>query len=83
MKKLGARHFPSSSKKKKKKRKAGDVDSHPSLFLSFSFFSFKKMSGRPTDHLEPAAKKRGSDRQLTKNDVGDSDDESGGEEVCI
>ena len=27
------------------------------------------MSGkRPTDHLEPSAKKRGSDRQLTKDD---------------
>jgi hypothetical protein len=26
------------------------------------------MSKRPTDHLEPAAKKRGSERQLTKDD---------------
>jgi hypothetical protein len=34
------------------------------------------MSDRPTDHLEPAAKKRGSDRQLTKDDASD---ESGGE----
>lgn len=33
------------------------------------------MSKRPTDHLEPAAKKRGNDRQLTK------DDESEDEEV--
>jgi len=66
-------HFPS-----KKKRKATSIP------FSLSFFSLsKKMSGRPTDHLEPAAKKRGSDRQLTKNDVGDSDDESGGEEVCL
>lgn len=34
------------------------------------------MSGkRPTDHMEPSAKKRGNERQLTK------DDESDGEEV--
>jgi hypothetical protein len=34
------------------------------------------MSGkRPTDHLEPAAKKRGSDRQLTKDDVDEDDGE--------
>jgi hypothetical protein len=31
------------------------------------------MSGRPTDHLEPVAKKRGSDRQLTKDDGSDDD----------
>ena len=63
-------------------RRRSNVDSS-SLFLSLSFSLPKKMSGRPTDHLEPAAKKRGADRQLTKNEVGDSDDESGGEEVCI
>ena len=50
--------------------------------LSLSPFARKKrMSGRPTDQLEPQAKKRGSERQLTKNDVGDSEDESGGDEV--
>jgi len=32
---------------------------------------------RPTDHLEPAAKKRGSERQITKDDA-DQD-----EEVCL
>jgi len=33
------------------------------------------MSGkRPTDHLEPAAKKRGSDHQLTRDDVDEEDD---------
>lgn len=31
------------------------------------------MSKRPTDDLEPAAKKRGNSRQLTKDDA--SDDE--------
>lgn len=36
----------------------------------------RAMSGkRPTDHMEPSAKKRGNERQLTK------DDESDGEEV--
>lgn len=36
------------------------------------------MSGkRPTDHLEPAAKKRGSERQLTKDNFDEED-----EEVC-
>lgn len=30
---------------------------------------------RATDHLEPAAKKRGSERQLTKDDPSDSEDE--------
>ena len=34
------------------------------------------MSKRPTDHLEPAAKKRGNERQLTKDDPS-SDDEVG------
>ncbi len=33
------------------------------------------MADRPTDHLEPAAKKRGSDRQLTKDDGSGSDEE--------
>ncbi|KAL3133298.1 hypothetical protein ABBQ38_007177 [Trebouxia sp. C0009 RCD-2024] len=33
------------------------------------------MSKRPTDHLEPAAKKRGNDRQLTKDDPSDEDEE--------
>lgn len=32
------------------------------------------MSKRPTDHLEPAAKKRGNDRQLTKDDPSDDDE---------
>jgi hypothetical protein len=32
---------------------------------------------RPTDHLEPAAKKRGSERQITK------DDESDDDQVCL
>ena len=32
------------------------------------------MSKRPTDHLEPAAKKRGNDRQLTKDDPSDEDE---------
>ncbi|KAL0054625.1 hypothetical protein WJX82_000112 [Trebouxia sp. C0006] len=32
------------------------------------------MSKRPTDHLEPAAKKRGNDRQLTKDDASDEDE---------
>ncbi len=32
------------------------------------------MSKRPTDHLEPAAKKRGDDRQLTKDDASDEDE---------
>lgn len=32
------------------------------------------MSKRPTDHLEPAAKKRGSERQLTKDDASDEDE---------
>lgn len=31
-------------------------------------------SKRPTDHLEPAAKKRGNDRQLTKDDPSDEDE---------
>ena len=35
------------------------------------------MSKRPTDHLEPSAKKRGNERQLTKDD--EEDDE---EQVC-
>ena len=29
------------------------------------------MSKRPTDHLEPSAKKRTNDRQLTKDDASD------------
>lgn len=34
------------------------------------------MSGkRPTDHLEPAAKKRGADRQITKDDDDVEDDQ--------
>ena len=32
------------------------------------------MSKRPTDHLEPAAKKRGNDRQLTKDDPSDEEE---------
>lgn len=28
---------------------------------------------RPTDHLEPTAKKRGSERQITKDDESDED----------
>lgn len=32
---------------------------------------------RPTDHLEPSAKKRTSERQITKDDTENSD-----EEVC-
>ena len=28
---------------------------------------------RPTDHLEPSAKKRGSERQITKDDVSDEE----------
>ena len=62
-------------------RKKFDVNFLSFFFSLLSFLSFpKKMSGgRPTDHLEPAAKKRGSDRQLTKDDVEGSDDESGGE----
>lgn len=31
------------------------------------------MSKRPTDGLEPAAKKRGSSRQLTKDDPSDEE----------
>jgi len=38
------------------------------------------MGDRPTDHLEPAAKKRGSDRQLTKDDGSGSDEEVRGRE---
>lgn len=34
------------------------------------------MSKRPTDDLEPAAKKRGNSRQLTKDDPSD-------DEVCL
>jgi hypothetical protein len=48
------------------------------------------MSDRPTDHLQPAAKKRGSDRQLTKDDGSSRSDEEvrsrGGRErrrVCV
>jgi hypothetical protein len=33
------------------------------------------MSKRPTDHLEPAAKKRTNDRQLTKDDDSEEDEE--------
>ena len=33
----------------------------------------RRMSKRPTDHLEPAAKKRGSERQLTKDDASDEE----------
>ena len=29
---------------------------------------------RATDHLEPSAKKRGNDRQLTKDDPSDDDE---------
>lgn len=32
------------------------------------------MSKRPTDHLEPSAKKRGNSRQLTKDDASDEDE---------
>ena len=32
------------------------------------------MSKRPTDHLEPSAKKRGNSRQLTKDDESDEDE---------
>lgn len=32
------------------------------------------MSKRPTDHLEPAAKKRGNERQLTKDDPSDDEE---------
>ncbi len=31
---------------------------------------------RATDHLEPAAKKRGSERQITKDDASDEDVEA-------
>jgi hypothetical protein len=31
------------------------------------------MSKRPTDHLEPSAKKRGNNRQLTKDDASDEE----------
>ena len=41
------------------------------------FFSGKQFAmgdaDRPTDHLQPPAKKRGSDRQLTKDDASDSE----------
>jgi hypothetical protein len=33
------------------------------------------MSKRPTDHLEPAAKKRTNDRQLTKDDDSEEEEE--------
>ena len=38
------------------------------------------MSKRPTDDLEPSAKrgKRGNDRQITKDDPEDEDDQVGG-----
>ncbi|KAK9820144.1 hypothetical protein WJX72_006625 [[Myrmecia] bisecta] len=41
------------------------------------------MSKRPTDHLEPSSKrgKRGSDRQLTKDDPSDSDEDNEGVEA--
>ena len=39
-----------------------------------SLLSIFNMSKRPTDHLEPAAKKRGNDRQLTKDDPSDEDE---------
>lgn len=36
------------------------------------------MSGkRATDHLEPSAKKRGNERQLTKDDASDDEDQVG------
>ena len=40
------------------------------------------MSKRPTDHLEPAAKKRGNDRQLTKDDPSDEDEVTHGTLNC-
>ena len=40
------------------------------------------MSKRPTDHLEPAAKKRGNDRQLTKDDPSDEDEVTHGRSEC-
>ena len=33
------------------------------------------MSKRPTDHLEPSAKKRGNERQLTKDDEEDDEEQ--------
>lgn len=33
------------------------------------------MTGRPTDHMEPSAKKRGNERQLTKDDASDDEGE--------
>lgn len=30
---------------------------------------------RPTDHLEPAPKKRGSERQITKDDVSEEEEQ--------
>lgn len=35
------------------------------------------MSKRPTDHLEPSAKKRASDRQLTQDDASSDEEEVG------
>ena len=32
---------------------------------------------RPTDHMEPAAKKRGNDRQITKDDASEDDEQVG------
>ena len=40
------------------------------------------MSKRPTDHLEPSAKKRGNERQLTKDDEEDEEEQVLAAQLC-
>jgi len=67
-------HFRSSSHASATSANPTSAALYIACHRRLSLLTVFNMSKRPTDHLEPAAKKRGNDRQLTKDDPSDEDE---------